>query len=223
MCNFIEGFKKHSFAILLIGLVLLFVPIFIISNNSTILSFTAILGVILFVVGTMSYIYQKISDENPFRPLYGVVTILALTIWIIVSFSSINPSDAGGMIGTFITIDIAMLSITFAVLAINSENLIKLLENNPRIDLSRFKIFIEVTALTILFSVFVYVLNFFPFKQEPTLIIQIIGISIPIYIRSFMFGLTSFFTLILLFLFVYYTSIILDLIIRTPSAENNNG
>jgi hypothetical protein len=129
------------------------------------------------------------------------------------SFSLLTPENIGSMLNTFITIDIAMLSIIFAVLAINSKHLLEVLKNNPNVDLNRFQGFILLSALSILGNLFIYVLNYIPQTTGSTSL-DIFGITICVYLRSFMLGITTFFTLILVFLFVYYTSIIFEEIIK---------
>ncbi len=172
------------------------------------------LGLLLFIISSFLFLFAIAAGENSWKNLSHYVLILSLLLWAVISTIKIKPNDIVNIQNTYITIDIAIISVSFAAIAINSEHLIGLLKkvkkvNEPNdcpfFDIGRFQNFIIVTAFMILFSVFVSVLT------------SIIPDTPPLfnffYISSFLFGMTTCMTFILIFLLMGYLSAIIDRIL----------
>ncbi len=183
MCDIQGWLKKYSLYVLVLGLILFWAPIFLFPNYPLLVSLSIVIGIILFLGGVIGYVYSRLTEDNSIKVLYWFVVIFALIIWLIMSFSLLTPENIGSMLNTFITIDIAMLSIIFAVLAINSKHLLEVLKHNPNVDLNRFQGFILLSALSILGNLFIYVLNYIPQTTGSTSL-DIFGITICVYLRK---------------------------------------
>jgi hypothetical protein len=179
------------------------------------------LGFLLFLVSSICFLFATTAGENSWKNLSYYVIILALSLWVVISTIKVNPTDIVNIQNTYITIDIAILSVTFAAIAINSDHLIDLLKkvkkvnkptDFPFFDIERFQSFIIFTAFMILFSIFVSVVISILSETQP-----LFGI---IYLSSFLFGMTTCITSFLIFLLMGYLSVIIDRILNPDEYES---
>jgi len=219
MCHFPKILKSKAF-FLFLGLVLILISAPLLVPYPSISLFVLGLGVILFIASSMLFLYETTTGENSWKNLSIFVIILSLLLWLIISITKIPPSDIVNIQNTYITIFIAIISVSFAAIAINSERLIPLLKtvkkeaklnDFPFFDIERFQGFIIVNAFMILFSIFVSVAaSIIPDSQTKFFFI---------YIPSFLFGMTTCMTICMVFLLMGYLSAIVDRILNPSDYE----
>jgi hypothetical protein len=213
MCDFWKLLRTHYSIVILVGFLLLVISSFCMSVNPFIFFIAWCLGIGLFIIGILIYITEKLTGEQGWRNFYFLTVLLAIMIGYPIITNHIDPKDAQNILNTYITIDIAILSVTFAAMAINPKNIIAALKKNPLIDIERFKGFIIVTAFIMLLSIFVYSFTYLS-SDNPLLYVSIFGITI--YAFNVIFWVITFFTIILICNLMFYTSIITDEIFEHP-------
>ena len=194
-----------------IGLLLFVITSFCMSVNPFIFFIVWCLGVGFFITGILIYITEKLTVEHGWRNFYLLIVLLAIMIGYPILTNRIEPKDAQNILNTYITIDIAILSVAFAAMAINPKNIIKALKENPLVNIDRFKDFITITAFIMLLSIFVYPFTYLS-SNNPLLNVSIFGITF--YAFSVIFWVITFFTIILICNLVFYISIITDEIFK---------
>ncbi len=226
MCHIPEIFKSKGFCLFL-GLVLILISAPLLILNP-IFSLSALaLGVILFITSSMLFLYETTIGKNSWQNLSIFVIILSFLLWFIIAITEMKASDIVNIQNTYITIFIAIISVSFAAIAINSQQLIHLLKTTkkkaepndfPFFDIERFQGFIIINAFMIIFSIFVSV--------STTIIPASASKFYFLYIPSFLFGMTTCMTIFLVFLLMGYLSAIVDRILnpgnyeeRTPTAK----
>jgi len=214
MCNIWNSVKIHKLFILFLGLFIILVSAFLLISHPIISLISMTIGLLLFFIGIVLFLYQKFAGENSWKHLYYYVVILALLLWGVIATKKIQSADIQNIQNTYITIDIAIISVTFAALAINSDKLVPLLKkvkkttglnDPPTFNIEHFQNFIIVTAFMILVSVFVSVFSLLSPDTAPLLNI--------IYIHSFLFGMTTCLTIVLIFILMGQLFSIIDKIL----------
>ena len=205
--------RKYKLAISCLGLMLIFITAFIYAIYPPISQFILLLGPIVFIAGIVSFLCENREDhpsgEDSWKFLSVSVMILGLFLWGVMSIMPICANDIRDMLNIYITIDVAILSVTFAAIAISPDRIINVLKDPTFFDKEQFKGFILVTAFMLLFSVFVDAFTYLsPDKYTLPLLFDTI-----LYINSFLLGVTTLFTLVLTFVLMQYTSKILDKIL----------
>lgn len=213
MCDFWKLLKTYYSLLMGVGLLLFVITSFCMTANPFILFIVWCLGVGLFIIGVLIYISEKLSGEHGWRNFYFLTVLLAILIGYPILTNRIEPKDAQNILNIYITIDIAIMSVTFAAIAINPKNIIAALKRNPLVDVERFKGFITVTAFIMLISIFVCTFTYLS-SDNPLLNVSIFGITI--YAFNVIFWVITFFTIILICNLMFYTSIIADEIFKSP-------
>jgi hypothetical protein len=213
MCDYWELLRSHYSIVILAGLILFVISSFYMSVNPFIFFIAWCSGVGIFIIGVLIYISEKLTGEHGWRNFYFLAILLAIMIGYPIITNRIEPKDAQSILNTYITIDIAILSVTFAAMAINPKNIIAALKKNSLVDIERFKGFIIITAFIMLMSIFVYTFTYLS-SDNPLLNVSIFGITI--YAFNVIFWVITFFTIILICNLMFYTSIITDEIFKNP-------
>ena len=221
MCHIPETLKTHKVFILFLGLFLILISPFILVISPTFFLIPLIIGIILFFASSLLFLHETASGKDSWKNLSIYVMILSFLLWVVIATIKIKSSEIVNIQNTYITIYIAILSVSFAAIAINSDRLITLLKkvkkepepgDFPFFEIKRFQGFITVNAFMILFSVFVSVFtSIIPDSQESLYFI---------YIPSFLFGMTTCMTIFLVFLLMGYLSAIVDKILYPEKYED---
>jgi len=224
MCYVPEILKKFKAFFLFLGLLLILISAFLLVLTPSFFLIPLIIGIVLFLACSALFLYETATGKNPWENLSIYVILLSFLLWFIISTIKMKSSDIVSIQNTYITIFIAIISVSFAAIAINSEHLIKLLKkvkkvqepgDFPFFDIRRFQAFIVINAFMILFSVFVSVLvSIIPESQASLFFIQI---------PSFLFGMTTCMTIFLVFLLMGYLSAIVDRILNQEKYEDPNS
>jgi len=212
MCDFWKLLKNHYLLLIVIGVLLFVSTSFCMTINPFIFFIVWCLGVGLAIIGVLIYISEKLTGEQGWRNFYFLTILLAILIGYPILTNKIEPKDAQNILNIYITIDIAILSVTFAAIAINPKNIIAALKKNPMVDVERFKGFITVTTFIMLISIFVCTFTYLT-SDNPLLNATIFGITI--YAFNVIFWVITFFTIILICNLMFYTSIITDEIFKS--------
>lgn len=213
MCDFWKLLRTHYSIVILVGFLLFVISSVCMFANPFIFFIAWCLGIGLFIIGILVYISEKLTGEHGWRNVYFLTVLLAIMMGYPIITNYIEPKDTQNILNTYITIDIAILSVTFAAMAINPKNIIAALKKNPLIDIERFKGFIIITAFIMLLSIFVYSFTYLS-TDNPLLYASIFGIKI--YAFNVIFWVITFFTIILICNLMFYTSIITDEIFEHP-------
>ena len=219
MCNFCKKVKDYKLVILFIGSVLIFLSALLYILNSQFSFLTLAIGIFIFIGSIVLFFYERFASENKWQYLSYYVLILSLLLWVVIATTEIKSSIIQEFENIYITIDIAILSVTFAVLAIKTDQIIDLLKKSKTPtsnEIQRFQAFIVVTAFMILFSIFVSIFSILP---NITPLFQDHQYGINIYIPSFLFGMTTSITIILIFVMMEYISIIFEKIVSQSKSR----
>ena len=221
MCTIPELLKSNKVIVLFIGLLLILISPYLLISHPIISLFCLIAGPILFLASSLLFLYETTTGKNSWQSLSIYALILSLALWLVIATTKIKASDIVNIQNTYITIYIAIISVSFAAIAIKSDKLIPLLKivkrspeptDFPFFDIERFQGFIIINAFMILFSVFVSVsTSLIPETETPFFFI---------YIPSFLFGMTTCMTIILVFLLMGYLSAIIDRILSPEKYED---
>jgi len=207
MCHFWKLLKNHYLFLTVIGVLLFVSTSFCMTINPFLLFIVWCLGVGLTIIGVLIYISEKLTGKHGWRNFYFLTILLSILIGYPILTNRIEPKDAQNILNIYITIDIAILSVTFAAIAINPKNIIAALKKNPLVDVERFKGFITVTTFIMLISIFVCTFTYLS-SSNPLLNVTILGITI--YAFNVIFWVNTFLTIILICNLMFYTSIIAD-------------
>ena len=116
-------------------------------------------GVALAVLGIL-FITTKKLTENLWGNFYLYIIVLIILLGIlIVPMNQIQQKDMQTLLNVFITVDFAILAVIFAGLTINPNKIVTILKNGSSIEY--FKIFVNFTAFSLLFTFIVYCISFF--------------------------------------------------------------
>ena len=197
------------------------------SSHPILLFIVWCLGISLGVIGILFYITEKMAGEYAWRNLYIFMIILVILLGLPVVTNQIDPKNAQNIINMYITVDIAILSVTFAIMAIQPCSVVSALKNKSsevraalepakakavfENDIERFKGFIIITAFMMLLSIFVDVFTILS-NDSPLLHITYYGITV--YVFSTIFWVLTFFVIIAVVNLIYYSSLIMDEIFK---------
>ena len=212
--NFQEFCCGNKFIISIIGgFFLSFISLFYIQNfRNPVPVIFFIIGIGISLLSLLFFITSRIAEKKHWGYFY--LTIILFTL--IIGFNFVLQTSYfitfQPLLITYITIDTIILAVNFAAITINSKDLVTRLKNEPSIDMKRFKKFIVVTTFGILFSLAIYCVTLIQNFRETFITIAKFNIQINVFHLFFLF--VTFLTFILICNMMFYTSKILDIILK---------
>ncbi len=207
-----QFWKDHQGAICIItayiGIVSIFVSFTFIFFEFSLNFWMPILfnfGFLLSVLSLVLYLTSKF--ENNFWPWF-YITIFILTMTFSIPIVIMNLIDSSGIqkiLESYITINLAILSFTFAGIALNKDILPIFKKESPKVY-SNFQNFIILTGFTLMMLIFIYCLSFF--KSSDNNLMSVKLFSFDIMILNVFFWVMTVFTFISIANMMYYTWII---------------
>jgi Ca2+/Na+ antiporter len=110
------------------------------------------LGIILFFIGVVMSIHEN-SKKNFWTSNFFFIIVLTIFIWYLMATFQISQTNIQGLLNVYITIDIAIISIVLAAVAIKAEGFKSVKKE--------FRDILLLTSFWILLSVLIYCFSFF--------------------------------------------------------------
>jgi hypothetical protein len=151
------------------------------------------LGIILLFIGVVGSIYLK-SKENFWSSNLFLIIVLAVFIGYLMTAFTISQEKIEGLLALYITIDTAIIAISFAAIAIKPESFISIKKE--------FRDFLLLTSFWILLSILIYCLSFF----------DIFNVS---YGFKFLLAITTIIQIVLIFNLMFFTTDMFNRIVPT--------
>lgn len=174
-----------------------------------------ILGISMFSLGIITYVFIRLS-ENFWATFFLAMIFLTVIIGVpIVAMNLIDIEGIKKMQDLYITINLAILSISVAGVTL-SKDIVPKIKKNSAVAIKNFKIFLMITTLNLILLVFGYIFGYILslFEWDYLKYATITLIRINIQTINLFFWVTTLFTIIAISNMVYYTIMIIE------SAEN---
>ena len=213
MCVLNNLWKTHQRAICIltayIGIVFIFISIGLLYLNAGNLNIIIIaffdFGFLIALISLILFLTSKF-EKNFWLYFYVTILILVFAFGIPTIFMNlISPKGIQKLLEAYITINLAILSFTFAGIAINKD-ILPIFKNEAPEVFKNFQNFIILTAFTLIMTVFIYCLSFINSSNNALMSIEICGSNVQII--SLFFWFITVFTFISIMNIMYYTWII---------------
>jgi hypothetical protein len=169
------------------------------------------IGFVLFLIGLLVYMTLKF-EQNFWPTFYFTLILLAIILGIpIVLMNLIDITGIQKMQEIYITVNLAILSFTFAGIALSKDVLPIFKKESPSYVFENFKNYIVITTFNLIMLIFAYCFSLFKGNYNELMTVKIGAFNIQT-INMF-FWVTTVFTIIAIANMMYYTILISEQIV----------
>jgi hypothetical protein len=208
-------FENHCIVVTVVGFGLILISS-LLMGNFEVFPFVILyfLGIAFSLLGILLVIIKKLAT-NPWKTFYILTIVLVILLGFPIISNQLDPKDIQTILNTYITIDVAVLSVIFAVMAIRPE-MVKVLGK----ETEHFKGFILLVTFMLLFSTIFYCFSFLKIGQNSIACIGIMDSNFSTF--NFIFWGITLLTAIMIANLMYYTSVFVNAITSDSNAIEND-